>query len=457
MDFAQKKYEDIKKYLAETLAFDAPKNILDYQKHVKEITVGNKKKRVWTEALRTAVKENAHVYIPFGEYYLDDTVVIPSNRKITADKNAVVLLLAGTKAVMLRNEHVIDGTSSLITLEAPHEENIEIDGGVWGTEYTSRAKYGAIGAYDEEDSMHGVHALMLFSGVRNLWIKNVTYQNAATFALQIGRAENFLVENMECVSCFADGVHLNGVIKNGVVFKVYGHTEDDLVALNAYDWDNSTINNGPMENITISRIYASGGHCRCMRIQPGITSEKRGNIDCYIKDTHISDIADVQTFKLYLQTPPYVGEPEGTKVGRIENITFEKIKTKKTKPSDFGDNYSNKDLITGHFGVFEINSNVDKITLKDVDFTLPLEEYPDTAHFITVGPKSRYLAERNLEIFDPYASSRVEELLYENITVQGKPVNDIKAYVKEIEFKDLYPSPYASGKGILNTIKNVKE
>ncbi len=114
-------------------------------------------------------------------------------------------------------------------------------------------------------------------------------------------------------------------------------------------------------------------------------------------------------------------------------------------------------MITGHFGIFEINSNVNKITLKDVDFTLPLEEYPDTAHLITVGPKSRYLAERNLEVFDPYASSVTKELCYQNITVGGKAIDDIKAYIKEIEFKNLYPSPYASGKGVLNTIKNVKE
>ncbi len=450
MDFAQKKYEEIKKALGQALSFGEAKSVFAYENLVKEIVVEGKTKRVWTEAFQAAIEESEHVYLPTGEYYLDDTVVIPSNRKISADRGAVVLLLKGTKVVMFRNEHVIDGTSSLITLDQSHEENIEIDGGVWGTEYTSRAKYGEIGAYDNEDSMHGVHALMLFSGVRNLWIKNVTYQNAATFALQVGRAENFLIESMVCRNCFADGVHLNGAIKSGVVFNVHGHTEDDLVALNAYDWDNSTINNGPMEDITVSRVYSSGGHCHCMRIQAGITSAKQGSIDCFIKDTHISNITGVQTFKLYLQTAPYVGEPEGAGVGRIENITFENIQIEKTQTSDYGDNYIVKDLVTGHFGIFEMNSDIDKITLKNIDFKLPLEEYPDTAHFITVGPKSRYLAERNLEIFDPYASSEVQELVYGNITVQGKAVGDIERYIKEIEFDNIYPSPYSSGKGKLH-------
>ncbi len=456
MDFAQKKYDDIKKNLGQALLFGRSKNILDYERLVKEIDIEGEKKKVWTEAFRAAIRDNEHIYIPSGKYYLDDTVVLPSNRKISADKNAVVLLFEGTKVVMFRNEHVMDGTSSLITLDAPYESNIEIDGGVWGTEYTSRAEYGQMGAYDEKDSMHGVHALMLFSGVKNLWVKNVTYQNAATFALQIGRTENFLIENMECIDCFADGVHLNGAIKNGVVFNVGGHTEDDLVALNAYDWDNSTINNGPMVDITVSRVYSTGGHCHCMRIQAGITSEKQGNIDCFIKDTYISYITGVQTFKLYLQTPPYIGKPEGAKVGRIENIIFENIQIDKIKPSDSGDNYYGKDLITGNFGIFEINSNIDKITLKNIDFKLPLEEYPDTAHFITVGPKSRYLAERNLEIFDPYASSEVKELVYEHITIQGKTVDDIENYIKEIEFNNLYPSPYSSGTGKFNKTTKIE-
>ena len=455
MDFATKKLNGLKDYLKKHLSFGDSKSILEYEGLVKTVAFEGKIKEIWTEAFRTAINENEHVYIPEGEYYLDDTVILPSNRKITADKNAFVCLTKGTKVVMFRTQHVIDGTRRLVTLDEPYAENVEIEGGVWATEYNCRAKYGQIGAFDNEDSMHGVHALMLFSGVKNLCIKNAVYKNTATFAVQIGRTENFLVENVEFQNCFADGVHLNGEIKNGVVFDVKGHTEDDLVALNAYDWDNSTINNGLMEDVTISRIYSTGGECHCMRILAGVTAESMGSIDCSINNVHISYMTGVQTYKLYLQTPAYVGVPEGAKVGNIGNITFENISVVKDRPSDNGQNYYDKDMITGHFGAFEISTNIDKITFRNVDFKTNLPDYKDTVHFITVGPKSWYLAEQNVEIFDPYISSTVNEIVYENVMVDGQKVEDISDYVKEVIFTNIYPSEYSSGSGKIKKITKI--
>lgn len=455
MDFAKDKLNGLKDYLRKYLSFGDSKSVLEYEGLVKTTVFEGKTKKIWTEAFRTAINENEHVYIPAGEYYIDDTVIIPSNRKITADKKAFVCLTNGTKVVMFRTEHVIDGTRRLVTFDEPYSENIEIEGGIWATEYNCRAKYGKLGAFDNEDSMHGVHALMLFSGVKNLRISNAVCKNAATFAIQIGRAENFLIENVEFENCFADGVHLNGVIKNGVVFDVKGHTEDDLVALNAYDWDNSTINNGSMEDITISRIYSTGGECHCMRILAGVTAESMGSIGCSINNVHISYMSGVQTYKLYLQTPVYVGEPEGAKVGNIGNITFENISVEKDRPSDNGQNYYDKDLITGHFGVFEISSNIDKITFKNIDVKLNLPDYKDTAHFVTVGPKSWYLAEKNMEIFDPYVSSTINEIVYENVTVNGKKVEDISDYLKQVTFDKIYPSEYSSGSGEVKKITKI--
>ena len=455
MDFAEQKKQELEERLRETLLFGEAKSVVEYDNFTKNITIGDTVRKIWTDAFRVALKENEHIYIPQGKYYLDDTVVIPSNRKITADKNAFVCIVKGTKVVMFRNEHVIDGSARSVGMQESHSENIVIDGGIWATEYNCRAEYGAIGAFDNEDSKHGVHALMLFSGVKNLWVKNAVYKNTATFALQIGRTENFLIENLTFDDCYADGVHLNGEIKNGVVFNIKGHTEDDLVALNAYDWDNSTINNGFIENVTVSRIYSTGGHCHCMRVLSGVTREEMGNIDCYIKNVHISYITGVQTFKMYLQTPPYVGIPEGAKVGRTEDITFENIEIVKTRPSDNGQNYFDKDPITGHFGGFEISENINNLTLRNISFRLEASEYKDTAHFMVVGPKSWYIKEENLEIFDPYLTSTVKNLRYENIKIDGKEVCDLKSYVKEVSFDRLYDSEYASGFGKVENILKI--
>ena len=62
------------------------------------------------------------------------------------------------------------------------------------------------------------------------------------------------------------------------------------------------------------------------------------------------------------------------------------------------------------------------------------------------------IKEENLEIFDPYLSSMVEEIAYENVTVDGVLVEDLSKHIKEIEFDTLYLSDYASGSGKINKI-----
>lgn len=447
MDFAEQKRKQMQEYLSEKLFFDKSRNILEYADYTKTVVNEQQTKTIWTEAFRVALNENQHIYVPEGKYYLDDTVVIPSNRKITAEKDSLICAIKGMKVVMFRNADVIDGSCRLVGFDEQYTENIVIEGGIWGTEEEGRAEYGSVGAFDTQDSMQGVHALLFFSGVKNLWVKDVTMRNTSAFALQIGRTENFLIENVVLDNCYGDGVHLNGVSKNGVVFNVQGLTMDDMVALNAYDWDNSTINNGPMENITVSRIFSTGGGCHCMRILAGVTRETMGGIDCRMKDIHISNITGVQTFKLYLQTPSYKGVPEGTKIGYIENITFENIEILKTTPSDSCPNYYAKDLTTGHFGAFEICSNIANITLKNIHFKLDMPEFKDTAHFIMVGPKSCYYADRDVETFDPYLNATVKEFAYKDITVNGKLVENLCDYIKVICFENLYPSKYSTGSG----------
>ena len=406
-------------------------------------------------AINKALEDNACIYIPKGKYFIDSSVIVPSNRRIIAHKDAEICTILSCKKVSLRTDCVIDGSYRVIGDDEPRTENVFIEGGLWSTEHNKRGIYGGNGAYDDEDSLHGVHAGMLFSGVRNLWIKNVKFKHVSTFAIQVGRTENFLIEGLKFDECFADGVHLNGDIKNGVVINCMGEAGDDLVALNAYDWPNSTITQGPIEDIVISKINSKGKDFNLMRILPGVTSCQNGNIDCYIKNIIIDNVKGVDTYKMYFQTSGYVGTPEGSAIGKMENITIKNLKILKTRPADGTPNYVNADPITGHFGVFELGSNVDGLTLENIKVQLKVQEkYKGLEHFIVVGPKSYYIPERNLEVFDPYVISKVKNLRYKNIKINGKKVENIMEYVKEIKFEKLYDSEYASGYGeIENTIK----
>ena len=415
--------------------------------------------KIWTEALSEALKGYREVRIPSGKYYVDRSLIIGSDTKIIADENAEIILVKGTKTLLIRNESVIDGSYAAIADGAPFDRNITIIGGVWGEENTERLGYGKTGCYDEADSFHGVSTCMLMSGVKGLTIENVTFRSTAGFACQVGRIEDFRIENLRFDGCFADGLHVGGGVKRGVIKNLYGHTEDDLVALNAYDWDDSSINFGPIEDLVVDGIKAAGGENahKSFRIQPGVYPYPRGGAeDCYIKNLTVRNVTGVTTFKMYLQTPAYTDKPEkNVGVGRLENVTFENVTADTTSPVDRQPNYLGGNPITGNFATFEVGSNVRGLAFRNVLVSLDRQKYPNS-YFMNVGPKSQYIAEKKLELFDPYVSCTAENITYKNIRINDCPTEDLSGYVKAVEFDRLYPSKLPFGKGKIVSLEREK-
>lgn len=415
-------------------------------------------KEDWTEAVQKAINENESVYIPQGKYYIGASIIVTSNRRIKAARGAEIILLSRVKTLLLRNKSVMDGSRRALDLSNPHEENISIEGGFWAEENTERLGYGKSGTFDEAHSLVGVSTCMLFSGVKNLRLKNMRFGNTAGFAVQLGRCENIKIENIRFIHCFADGIHINGYVKNGFVKNVAGEVGDDLIALNAYDWENSTINNGPIENLRIENVFAATtGEYKSFRIQAGIVPREIGEIDCYIKDLYVHRVEGISVFKLYLQTPAYSGEPDGTKVGRLENITIDGVKIILNSPVDQMENYMTCNPLTGNFGAFELGSNISKLTLKNIDATINKTQFP-TLHLITAGPKSSYLKDRRIELFDPYITSETEEIEYKNIRVNGEKTDDLRSQIKEVAFpNDMYEGQYGvGGSGKVKKITKIK-
>ncbi|MBR5140655.1 MAG: hypothetical protein IKV16_06320, partial [Clostridia bacterium] len=64
---------------------------------------------LWTDALQRAIDENEVVIIPEGIYYIDKTLVIPSNRRIMAH-GAHIKKIPEMNTLLLRNEHLRDGS-----------------------------------------------------------------------------------------------------------------------------------------------------------------------------------------------------------------------------------------------------------------------------------------------------------------------------------------------------------
>ena len=408
--------------------------------------------KIWSEAFSFALKNYDKIIIPAGKYYTDKSFVVPSNREIIADKNAEIILIKGVKSLLLRNENVIDGSDRPIPRTAVKDENISITGGIWGEENDERLGYGESGCFDENNSMVGVSTCFLLSNVKNLILKNLTFRHTAGFAIQMGNISDFKVEDICFDSCFADGLHINGGTENGTVKNLYGYTEDDLIALNAYDWDNSSINFGKIENLFIDGVKCeTGGNVhKSIRIQPGIYPYKNGEKeDCFIKNLTIKNVSGAACFKMYLQTPAYTTLPEkNVGVGRMENVRFENVSADTSEPVDKQPNYLSGNTVTGNFATFEIGSNVKNLVFYNVRTILNKAKYPNS-YFMIVGPKTQYIEEKKLEIFDPYVCCTAEGIRFENVYINGDKKDDLNGYIKEISLGNLYPSPLGFGSGTI--------
>lgn len=408
--------------------------------------------KIWSEAFSFALKNYDKIIISAGKYYTDKPFVVPSNREIIADKNAEIILIKGVKSLLLRNENVIDGSDRPIPRTAVKDENISITGGIWGEENDERLGYGESGCFDENNSMVGVSTCFLLSNVKNLILKNLTFRHTAGFAIQMGNISDFKVEDICFDSCFADGLHINGGTENGTVKNLYGHTEDDLIALNAYDWDNSSINFGKIENLVVDGVKCeTGGNVhKSIRIQPGIYPYKNGEKeDCFIKNLTIKNVSGVACFKMYLQTPAYTTLPEkNVGVGRMENVRFENVSADTSEPVDKQPNYLSGNTVTGNFATFEIGSNVKTLVFYNVRTILNKAKYPNS-YFMTVGPKTQYIEEKKLELFDPYVCCTAEGIRFENVYINGDKKDDLNGYIKEISLGNLYPSPLGFGCGTI--------
>ena len=409
---------------------------------------------IWSDAFQQAINENDHIIIPASKepYYIDKTITVPSNKYIEAHSAAFIRLKAGIKTLLLRNEKNEDGTHKRETFATP-DTNIHISGGCWEEMCEKRAGYGQSGMYDAERSYYGVSTCMFFNNVKDLILENLIFVHTGGFGIQLGNAQNVVVENVEFDQCFADGVHVNGNIENIYIHNIKGQVGDDLVAFNMYDWQDSSVDFGPIKTAWCENLelYQESPY-KAFRIQPGLYYYDDGSVvDCSLVDAVIKNVKGINTFKLYFQTPCYNvdegREPGDTGTGN--NIFFEDITIDLTGPIDRLKDYMESDPVTGSFAGFEIGANIENLYLENINVTLYREKYP-MSFFMCVGPKS--VRNGNLEIFDPEINSFVENVYLKNVCVNSGDTENSKNYIHQIAFDDIYNDGTATGKGVINNI-----
>ena len=104
---------------------------------------------------------------------------------------------------------------------------------------------------------------MRFCRVKNFIMKNVTFRNAVTYAVQVSYMENFTFSDMffdfhrgAPRLWNMDGIHVEGNCKNGYIRNLKGTCHDDFVAITADDGGPY----GPIGNIVVDGIFAENTH-----------------------------------------------------------------------------------------------------------------------------------------------------------------------------------------------------
>ena len=400
---------------------------------------------VWSDAIEAALSAGDTLMIPPSEtpYLIDRSILVPSHRRIVAH-GACIRLCAFTTVLMLRNEHVSDGSD--LPTPPPRNKAIWVEGGIWEDVCTRRMGYGHTGKLDEEHSMPGVSTLFLFSGVEDLVLKDLTFRNVGGFAVQLGKVKNAVAEDILFENCFADGIHVNGNTENLLCRRVTGYVGDDLVALNAYDWPNSAIEFGPIRNVLCEDLtLAPESPYQALRLEAGRYPYRDGTeADCALENITLRRVRGIRNIKVYYQTPRYlVSEgPIGGGVGRGDGILIEDWDADVFAPIDDLPVYTEHDPVAGGIAAIEFGTDLGKVHLKNVNITLHPDKFP-RSRAILVGPKSCRMGE--WEVFDPTASSRVECLVLENVTVNGRPIS--REDVEITVFDCLYPDAPSSGRG----------
>ena len=436
-------------------------SLSDYRHLVKTGMQDDTEVSVWSDAFQTALRENEIVRIPAAEepYYIDRSILIPSNRRILAEDGAVIRQLKGTRVLMFRNVNTADGTHAPVSA-GTRDCNIAICGGRWEESLTGRAGYGRTGMYDMERSYFGVSTCMFFNNMDGLTLTDMTFVRTGGFSVQMGDITNVHIDNITFVQCYADGLHINGNTEKVSVTNVRGQVGDDLVALNMYDWQNSSVDFGPMKTVLCENLELSADSpYKAMRIEPGIYYyDDNSSVDCGLYDAIIKNVRGINTFKLYYQTPAYkiVGEePERGGPGSGDYLFFEDITIDLNAPIDGFREYRESDPVRGAFAGFEFGSNIGHLFFENIDLTLYPEKYP-MSYLFCVGPKSALGGNGAVEVFDPYVSCSVGCAELKNIRVNGTVPEEITPYIRTVAFDDINRDGRSTGRGEIACVKYEK-
>lgn len=378
--------------------------------------------RIWSDAIERCLKENGSAFIPrtAAPIYIDRPIVLQSgNRLIVHSETEIRLKIGVAGTCMLRNAGIVFSQARAVNMCAGADKGILIEGGIWSDQGNEGRGRG--GAYDQAGSMPGSRGIFLLHNVAGITARNVRFRDCSAFAIQLGNAADFVIEHITFDET-ADGIHIEGPSVRGIIRHIAGKTNDDAVALNAWDWDDSSLTFGPITDVLVEDIQTRPGYTWSeLRLLPGTKVFPNGEtVACDIRRCLFRNIRGVHTFKMYDQPNLYKPEQDfADPIGKMSDLFFADIVVDGISQADYYDKSSD--------GVFDICADVDGISISNVRFNYTPGEADMARYLVSVGPKALTWARGKTpedgwkEVFNPNANPVVRAL-----TIKGVYLPDSK-------------------------------
>ncbi len=390
------------------------------------------RENVWTKAIQTALDEKKNVYIPdLGhEILLDGTVFMDSHTNLKVAEGQIIRMKENTNVCMLRNRNMLPGGHAY-TEQVDPDEYITVEGGVWAAPGNRAMRM------DKMRTIVGGFAMIGFSNVRYVNVKNITFSLGTSYAVMISNCTNFYVDNIKFDRFDKDGIHIDGPARFGIISNLDGvGLGDDMIALLAWDWYSSGVTNGDVEDILVENVAGDNNEIRLLTGRKVYPNGKKK--DCDIRRCVFENVTGIYTYKMYYQ-PHYMNVAWGKRfdsaetVGRMDDVYFENITIPKIREAGFND--------IPIYGIFDILADCANLNLKNIKIEHSLEELDaKNIKFINVGPISatfKYTDDKANwgDFFEPDMCCAVDNINIENVTFGGKKVTDAASLVKETHQK----------------------
>lgn len=372
--------------------------------------------QVWSDAISHCLRRHGAAYIPWSAHpvYIDRPIVLNSGNRLTVHPDTEIRLRVGAVGTcMVRNANLVFSPDQPVSPHPGADTGIAIEGGIWSDQRNDGRGKG--GSADADRTMPGSHGMFLLHNVAGIAVRGARFRDCSGFAIQLGNATDFVVEDVSFDET-ADGVHVEGPASHGIIRRVGGKTNDDAVALNAWDWEGSSMTFGPISDILVEDVALIPGYKWSeLRLLPGTKVFPGGaRADCHIRRCIFRGIRGVHTIKMYDQ--PNLDKPEedhADPIGRMSELYFSDMTVDGIPRSRYYDKSSD--------AVFDICADVETLSIRNLRLNYTPGENETVPYLVSVGPKAMTWPRGKApdagwkEVFNPNANPVLESLTLRDI------------------------------------------